>query len=152
MLGWPLLEHHLMPWPPFFSPPGHRMHPTTSISWGGKKGLKHVTSTYNIYEGPYTYQTFPGGSDSTNPPAMWETWIQSLGWEDPLEEDMATHSSILAWKIPMDRGSWQVRVHRIAKIWTRLSDQAQCSVCLPRTVHGRGWDVNRGIEFTPHGM
>ena len=35
-----------------------------------------------------------------NPPAMWETWVQSLGWEDPLEEDVATHSSILAWRIP----------------------------------------------------
>ena len=34
------------------------------------------------------------------PPAMWETWVQSLGWEDPLEEGMATHSSILAWRIP----------------------------------------------------
>ena len=34
-----------------------------------------------------------------NPPAMWETWIRSLGWEDPLEEGMATHSSILAWRI-----------------------------------------------------
>ena len=38
-----------------------------------------------------------------NPPAMWKTCIQSLGWEDPLEEGMATHSSILAWRIPMDR-------------------------------------------------
>ena len=35
--------------------------------------------------------------------AMWETWVQSLGWEDPLEEGMANHSSILAWRIPMDR-------------------------------------------------
>ena len=35
-----------------------------------------------------------------NPPAMWETWLQSLGWEDPLEEGMATHSSVLAWRIP----------------------------------------------------
>ena len=35
-----------------------------------------------------------------NPPAMWETWIRSLGWEDPLEKGKATHSSILAWKIP----------------------------------------------------
>ena len=34
-----------------------------------------------------------------NPPAMWETWVRSLGWEDPLEEGMATHSSILAWRI-----------------------------------------------------
>ena len=33
-------------------------------------------------------------------PAMWETWVQSLGWEDPLEKEMATHSSILAWRVP----------------------------------------------------
>ena len=50
---------------------------------------------------------FPGGSDDL--PAMRETWVQSLGWEDPLEERMATHSSILAWRIPMDRGDWRVR-------------------------------------------
>ena len=35
-----------------------------------------------------------------NPPAMWETWAQSLGWEDPLEKGTATHSSVLAWRIP----------------------------------------------------
>ena len=38
-----------------------------------------------------------------DPPAMGENWVQSLGWEDPLEEGMATHSSILAWRTPMDR-------------------------------------------------
>ena len=42
-----------------------------------------------------------------NPPAMWDTWVKSLGWEDPLEEGMATHSSIVAWRIPVDRGVWQ---------------------------------------------
>ena len=41
-----------------------------------------------------------------NLPAMKETWVGSLGWEDPLEEGMATNSSILAWRIPMDRGDW----------------------------------------------
>ena len=41
-----------------------------------------------------------------NLPAMWVTWVRSLGWEDPHEEGMATHSSILAWRIPMDRGAW----------------------------------------------
>ena len=46
-----------------------------------------------------------------NPPAMWETWVRPLGWEDPLEKGMATHSSILAWKIPMDRGAWRATVH-----------------------------------------
>ena len=42
-----------------------------------------------------------------NPPAIRETWIPSLGWEDPLEKGFATHSSILAWRIHMDRGAWQ---------------------------------------------
>ena len=61
-----------------------------------------------------------------NLPAMWETCVQSLGWEDPLEECMATHSSGLAWRIPMDRGAWQATsVHRVAKSWTQLSDTAQ---------------------------
>ena len=50
-----------------------------------------------------------------NPPAMWETWVQSLVWEDPLEEGMATHSNILAWRIPTDRGAWQATVHGVAK-------------------------------------
>ena len=50
-----------------------------------------------------------------NPPAMWETWVQSLGCEDPLEEGMATHLSILAWGIPMGRGAWQATVHGVAK-------------------------------------
>ena len=43
---------------------------------------------------------FPGGSVVKNLPAVQETWVQSLGWEDPLEKEMATHSSILAWEIP----------------------------------------------------
>ena len=57
-----------------------------------------------------------------NPPAMQETWVQSLGWEDSLEEGMATHSSTLAWRIPMDRGAWQAAVHGVVKSWTQLSD------------------------------
>ena len=57
-----------------------------------------------------------------NPPAMQETWVQCLGWEDPLEEGMATHSSILAWTISMDRGAWWATVHEVAKSQTRLSD------------------------------
>ena len=46
-----------------------------------------------------------------NLPAMWETWARSLGWEDSLEEGMATHSSILAWRIPMDRGAWRATIY-----------------------------------------
>ena len=41
-----------------------------------------------------------------------------LGWEDPLEEGMPTHSSILAWRIPRDREAWQATVHGLAKSWT----------------------------------
>ena len=54
--------------------------------------------------------------------AMRESWIRSLGWEDPLEEGMATHSSILAWRNPMGRGAWQATVHGVAESWTQLSD------------------------------
>ena len=60
---------------------------------------------------------FPVGSAVKNPPAMQEpqeTWVQFLGQEDPLEEGMASHSSILAWRIP-----WTD--HGVAKSWTRLS-------------------------------
>ena len=56
-----------------------------------------------------------------NPPAMRETWVQSLGWEDPLEEGMATHFSILAWRIPKDRGAWWATIHEVAKSWAWLS-------------------------------
>ena len=51
-----------------------------------------------------------------NLPAMGETWVQSLGGEDPLEEDMATHSSILAWRIPVDRGAWRAAVHGVTEL------------------------------------
>ena len=60
-----------------------------------------------------------------NPRAMWETWVQSLGWEVPQEEGMKTYSSILAWKIPMDREAWQATVHVVANSLTWLSDWAQ---------------------------
>ena len=50
-----------------------------------------------------------------NLPAMRETWVRSLGREDPLEEGMATHSSLLAWRILMDRGAWKATVHGITE-------------------------------------
>ena len=60
-----------------------------------------------------------------NLPAIQGTPVQFLGWEDPLEEGMATHSSILAWKIPMDRGAWCATVHGFEKLDTteQLSTQ-----------------------------
>ena len=49
---------------------------------------------------------------------MQETWIQFLEWQDPLEEGMATHSSILAWRVPTDRGAWWATVPGVAKSLT----------------------------------
>ena len=68
-----------------------------------------------------------------NPPGMQETSVQSLDWKDPREEGMTTQSSILAWRIPIDRGAWQATVG-VTKSQTRLSNQVQHSsmvhVCL----------------------
>ena len=66
---------------------------------------------------------FPGGSAVKNLPEMKETpetQVPSLGQEDPLEEGMATQSSVLAWRIPMDRGAWQAAVHEVTE--TQLSE------------------------------
>ena len=57
-----------------------------------------------------------------NLPAMQGTQVQSLGQEDPLEEGMATNSSILAWRIPLDRAAWWATVHRVTKSWAQLSN------------------------------
>ena len=51
-------------------------------------------------------------------PAMQETWVRSLGWEDALEEGMATHSSILDWRLPIDRGAWGATVYAVTKSQT----------------------------------
>ena len=59
---------------------------------------------------------FPCAQLVKNRPAMQETWVKSLGWEDPLEKGMATHSSILAWRMP-----WTV-FYGVAKSQTQLSD------------------------------
>ena len=61
---------------------------------------------------------FPGGTDSKET-ACSEGELGSIpGWEDPLEEGMATQSSLLAWRIPTDRGAWQATVHGVTKSQT----------------------------------
>ena len=70
---------------------------------------------------------FPRGLAVKNPPVMQkmqETWVQSLGQEDPPEEGMATHSSILAWRIPKDRGTWQATVQGVMKSRTEATEHA----------------------------
>ena len=63
-----------------------------------------------------------------NLPAMWEICVWSVGWEDPLEEGLATHSSILAWRIPTDRGAWRAIIHGVTKSRIQLSDWAHGSI------------------------
>ena len=67
-------------------------------------------------------QGFPCGSAGKESACNVEVWVRSLGWEDPLEQGMTTYSSILAWRIPMDRGAWWAAVHWVTKNRTRLSD------------------------------
>ena len=59
-----------------------------------------------------------------NLPAMRETWVQSLGWEDSLEKGTATHSTVLAWRIPMDREAQQATVHGAAD--SETTEQLHC--------------------------
>ena len=54
-----------------------------------------------------------------------QTWVQFLGWEDPLGEERATRFGILTWRIPVDRAAWGATVHGVAKKQTRLSTYAR---------------------------
>ena len=62
----------------------------------------------------------PGGSAVKNLPAMQETWVQSLGRGDPVEEGVGTHSSIVAWRIPWAEEPWWAAVHGVANSRTQL--------------------------------
>ena len=57
-----------------------------------------------------------------NLPVIQEIWVQSLGWEDPLEQEMGTHSNILTWRIPWTEEPGGLQVHGVAKSWTQQSD------------------------------
>ena len=61
---------------------------------------KTLTPVLSLNESAFLPRSLPGGSAVENLPARQETWVHPLGWEDPLEEGMATHSSILAWRTP----------------------------------------------------
>ena len=81
------------------------------------------------------------------PPAMWETSLRSLDWEDPLEKGMATHSSSFTWRSPTDRGAWWATVHEVSE-----SDRAgRLSLSRRTMVLDRGAERNglhsRSMEF-----
>ena len=65
---------------------------------------------------------FPGSALVKNLPAMQETWVHSLTWEDPLEKGMATHSSILAWEVPWTEEPGRLQSIGLQKSWARPSD------------------------------
>ena len=71
----------------------------------------------NLFVGRNRNKGFPGGSHGRESVQCWRPGFY-LGWEDTLEEGMATHSSILAWRIPMDRGTWWATVHGVTKSLT----------------------------------
>ena len=110
------------------SPPGFSAH---GDSPGKNTGLSSLSLLQGIF---LTQRSNPGllhcrqilyhlvAQTVKNLPVVWETWVRCPGWEDFLEEGMATHSSIHAWRFLMDRGAWQATVHGITKSWTRLSD------------------------------
>ena len=71
---------------------------------------------------PHVPLGFPGGSDGKESTCNVEDLGSILGSEDPLEEGMATHCSIPAWRIPMDRGAWRATAHGVTKSQTGLSN------------------------------
>ena len=73
--------------------------------------LEWIKCIYHIDRASLVAQTVK------NPPAMQKTWVRSLGWDDPLAEGMSTHSSIIAWRIPTNRGAWQAIVLTWTWIW-----------------------------------
>ena len=85
---------------------------------------------------------FPGGSVAKNLPAKQETWDWSLGWEDPLEKEMATHSSILAWQIPWTEEPGGLQSMGWKKSWTWLSDWTTTTPCLPES-----WEGSREMMY-----
>ena len=70
-----------------------------------------------------------------NPPAMWETWVRSLGWEDPLEKGMATHSSILAWEIPWTEKPGELQSMGSQRVGRNLGTKYERELC----GRGKGW-------------
>ena len=82
-----------------------------------KRKLAHVSIGHfgNRYQRPWDSLV---AQTVKYPPVMQETRVRSLSWEDPLEEDMATHSSILAWRISMDKGVWWATVYGVTKSQT----------------------------------
>ena len=96
--------------------------------WPQLRSLNGEWTELFLYTTISSYQGFPGGTDDKESARN----EGDLGWEYPLEKGLATLSSILAWRIPMDRGAWRATAHGVTKSWTWLSDKAPLSPPAPR--------------------
>ena len=103
---------------------------TSSFQAGAKVSVENLAGVVGSSPSLKLAQASLVAQTVKNLPAMQKTWVQSLGWEDPLEEGMAPPSSILAWRIPMDRGAWWVTVHGVAE--SDMTEQLTLSFTKPR--------------------
>ena len=86
------------------------------------------------------YWGFPGGSDGKkNPPSMQEIQVRSLGWEDPLEKGVATHSSILAWRIPWTEDPGRATVHGVTNSRTRYHFTPDRKSIIKKSTNNKCW-------------
>ena len=84
-----------------------------------------------------------------NLPEMQKTQVQSLGQEDSLEKEMATHPSILAWRIPWTREVWQATVHGLARVGHNLVTKPPCSVSLFLMLVCISWSYTPNLSLLP---
>ena len=109
---------------------------TLSIWWYLSTYLPTYPSTYLIFnafsQGMYTPRASLVAQRVKHLPAMWKTWVRSSGWEDPLEKEMATHSSTLAWKMP-----WMEKPGRLQSMGLQrvVRDQATSFLTEEKTVN-----------------
>ena len=89
-----------------------------------------------------------GGSDGKESTCNVGDWVQSLGGENPLEKGMAAHYSILAWKIPLDRGAWQATIHGVTESWTWLSNNWATNATTTNLIRENGLSVQFYIYIT----
>ena len=92
-----------------------------TVGGGGRKSLWNAVplrQAWDLRPFPAVLQCLHMAEMVKNPPAMRETGVQSLGWEDPLEKGMATYSSILAWRILWTEEPGDLQSHGVAKSWT----------------------------------
>ena len=113
----------------------------SQVSWPRQGTSQECFSLYSLFIRKFCIYLYTWVSlvsqTVKNPPAMQQTWVQFPSWEDPLKESMATHSSILVWRIPTDRGAWQATVHGVSKsrTWWQWLSTAHIYIDIDTDIH-----------------